>query len=87
MPLVPEQGTLCTLAIATAWGKAEQTAHKQEGGAPLPAVRAVPRGPRSERYSTQARPARDGRPHCPEIHCQATDQFWGKSANMSHKKD
>lgn len=60
---------------------------KRKGGRPLlPVEHAIPKEQCSEHYSTRVHPAQEGKPHFPEIHCQATDLFWGMSAKMSGKK-
>lgn len=74
---VPKQNTLSSVAIITTWAKTEKYfSQKGNGcGGLLPAVRAVPKERCSERCSTRVHPAQEGKPHFPEIHCQATSLF------------
>lgn len=80
---VPKQNTLSSLAIIATWAKTEKFFHKKEGawvgggggGILLPAVHAIPKERCSEHCSTRVHPAQEGKPHSPEIHCQATGLF------------
>lgn len=77
--VVPKQNTLSSLAITASWEKTEkyfsQKGKGWGGGALLPAVHAIPKERCSEHCSTPVHPAQEGKPHFPEIHCQATGLF------------